>query len=456
MADHPNPPFPYQARQWADEGARVECFSGRDPSDVVHEGRIIGMTEAPTVRVQKDDGQIISWVLGITRKKAEEWVSGSTGQQDTGGDDRAVCCLRPEGHSGRHTNQVGRTEPTSSSDAGSGLVPRGELRDRIAEQISQHGHYGSESGECKCGTWTADRKLAVAYSVQWRLHTAESIADFVVAPVLAANDRLTEQRRRSLANAMDCSHTLTIDELIARVAELQRAFVDQVKRARADRESLGADRQQLLTTIDEASTGLAKIADRKVWEYPPELKHRIEYVGSELEIARKNVEKLQKSNRVLAEGLQRSAYTARDILQLKNDLADARAQLDVLEQDRQAWQGHECEAGCTRPHVLPDGSPFGQPDTEASDALQCDASGEGVCCRNEGHDGECDPGPDIEAGEQTEPWKCGECKTINSPWMKSCEFCLSEAGPVVGVTSATSTESRMESDQAILFGGDQP
>jgi hypothetical protein len=82
MGDHPNPPFPYQARQWADEGARVECFSGRDPSDVIHEGRIIGMTEAPTVRVQKDDGQIISWVLGITRKKDDDLpVSGSTGQQ---------------------------------------------------------------------------------------------------------------------------------------------------------------------------------------------------------------------------------------------------------------------------------------------------------------------------------------------------------------------------------------
>jgi hypothetical protein len=64
----PRPPWPYQARQWAVEEARVECFSGRDPSDVFHEGVIIGMTEAPTVRVQKDDGQIVSWVLGLTRK----------------------------------------------------------------------------------------------------------------------------------------------------------------------------------------------------------------------------------------------------------------------------------------------------------------------------------------------------------------------------------------------------
>lgn len=87
MADELNPPFAYQARQWAEEGARVECFSGRDPSDVVHEGRIIGMTEAPTVHVQKDDGQIVSWVLGITRKKTA--VSSSDAPNQTAGEDVA-------------------------------------------------------------------------------------------------------------------------------------------------------------------------------------------------------------------------------------------------------------------------------------------------------------------------------------------------------------------------------
>lgn len=60
--------FPYEVREWMDEEARVECFSGRDPGYVVHEGVAIGMTEAPTVRVQKDDGQIVSWVIGLTRR----------------------------------------------------------------------------------------------------------------------------------------------------------------------------------------------------------------------------------------------------------------------------------------------------------------------------------------------------------------------------------------------------
>lgn len=63
----PRPPFPFEVRRWVEEGARVECFSGVDPTLIVHEGRAIGWTEAPTVRVQKDDGQIISWVVGITR-----------------------------------------------------------------------------------------------------------------------------------------------------------------------------------------------------------------------------------------------------------------------------------------------------------------------------------------------------------------------------------------------------
>lgn len=63
----PHVPFPFEARQWLSDAARVECVDGRDSSDVVHEGVVIGFTEAPTVRVQKDDGQIVTWVLGLTR-----------------------------------------------------------------------------------------------------------------------------------------------------------------------------------------------------------------------------------------------------------------------------------------------------------------------------------------------------------------------------------------------------
>ena len=63
----PHVPFPFEARQWLSDAARVVCVDGRDSSDVVHEGVVIGFTEAPTVRVQKDDGQIVTWVLGLTR-----------------------------------------------------------------------------------------------------------------------------------------------------------------------------------------------------------------------------------------------------------------------------------------------------------------------------------------------------------------------------------------------------
>lgn len=74
MPDRPRPPFIYEVREWAEQEARVECFSGKDPSDVVHEGRVLGYTEAPTVVVQTDDGRIVHWVLGITRRKPVEPV----------------------------------------------------------------------------------------------------------------------------------------------------------------------------------------------------------------------------------------------------------------------------------------------------------------------------------------------------------------------------------------------
>lgn len=102
-------------------------------------------------------------------------VSGSEGGQDAG------CCLRPQGHSGRHTNQVGWREPQQQ-------VADSELRDQIVEQLSQHAYYTSFTGECQCGCWAADRQGMLSFSNQWRLHIAESINDFAVAPVLAAKD----------------------------------------------------------------------------------------------------------------------------------------------------------------------------------------------------------------------------------------------------------------------------
>jgi hypothetical protein len=70
MTDRPL--WPYEIEQLMMDEARVECFSGKDPTDIIHEGRIVGFTEAPTARVQKDDGQIVSWVIGLIRKQEKQ------------------------------------------------------------------------------------------------------------------------------------------------------------------------------------------------------------------------------------------------------------------------------------------------------------------------------------------------------------------------------------------------
>jgi len=158
--------------------------------------------------------------------------------------------------------------------------------------------------------------------------------------------------------------------------------------------------------------------------------------------------------------LQRSGYAARDILQLKNDLADARAELDALKAEK------------ADDPLVPIGPVLAAkmlgarvPDTEASE--QAEPSSDVVVLPGnwedivETHstsvDGRCGCGalcPDRDAlarhreavlspATQAEPWKCGECKTINSPWMKSCELCSSERDDVAEVTPATPTEPRV-------------
>jgi hypothetical protein len=72
MPARPRPPFLHEVRGWAEEEARVECFSGRDSTDVVHEGRIVGYVEAPTVVVQTDDGRVVHWVIGLVRRKTDQ------------------------------------------------------------------------------------------------------------------------------------------------------------------------------------------------------------------------------------------------------------------------------------------------------------------------------------------------------------------------------------------------
>jgi hypothetical protein len=65
-------------------------------------------------------------------------------------------------------------------------VVDGSLRDQIVAELATHSYLGSDS--CDCGTWRADKLWDVAWNDQWRMHVAESIVDFRVAPMLAAKD----------------------------------------------------------------------------------------------------------------------------------------------------------------------------------------------------------------------------------------------------------------------------
>jgi len=155
-----------------------------------------------------------------------------------------------------------------------------------------------------------------------------------------------------------------------------------------------AERNRLQTLLADAATALAGIADRERWEYPPSLKDRIEYVGSELKLAQLALDAF-KAGRHVSVDMREYVLTGEAI------------------GDNPDWF-HEVFVAAR--------------DVSTVIREWCTANGIPV---------------DTEASEQAEPWKCGDCKTINSPWMKSCEFCLSEAGPVVEVTPATPTEPRV-------------
>lgn len=255
-------------------------------------------------------------------------VSDRNGHQDTA--PSSVCCLRPEGHLGRHTNKVGRSsteQPAVDTD----------LRDQTVRAIaSQQAVIPDEDDGFE---WERIRGDADAVMSE-------------VAPVLAERDQLRKQVQL-LGNALQRT-AYTDKDVAERDAEIQRLkerialhdeYAEELRRriSRDGRvvDGLRGERITLWEERDKAATALAAIADRNRWEFPPSLGDRIQLVASEVHVARENINRL-------------------------------RVQLDELQADKQAWQGHECEAGCSREHVPPDGSPFGsvtprvgsQPDSE--------------------------------------------------------------------------------------------
>jgi hypothetical protein len=218
----PRPPFPYEARQWAEEGARVECVAGNDPAWIVHEGRVIGMTEAPTVRVQLDDGRIVSWVLGITRKKLDQ--------------------------------------PALD----------GVLRE-LAALIQQ------------------ELELARSGDGYEEKAVAEAIVCDKVAPLLAVTD-------------------VRVEDLAA----------DAVERD-AEMTELRRDLERAVATREQATAEVERLNNAPIGD----LYREIDRLSAERD-------QLRKANEVMANALQGSAYDTKDVLQLRADLEEARAELDAV------------------------------------------------------------------------------------------------------------------------------
>jgi crossover junction endodeoxyribonuclease RusA len=132
-------------------------------------------------------------------------------------------------------------------------VVDGSLRDQIVAELATHSYLGSDS--CDCGTWRADKLWDVAWNDQWRMHVAESIVDFRVAPMLAAKDRDVEQIRIRLAQTLNLSHSRTLDQLIDDVSEVFSGWVRMAREigglrrerdeALRERDILAADAMQL-------------------------------------------------------------------------------------------------------------------------------------------------------------------------------------------------------------------
>jgi hypothetical protein len=115
-------PFPYEARQWANEGAEVEAVSGADPNTVIHRGVCVGVMEAPTVLLQRVDGKLVHWALGLVRRRvaasgAETYVGKR--RAPAADDDTAVSpAVGQLEHSGAWSEPIGVTRVPDRTNHG--------------------------------------------------------------------------------------------------------------------------------------------------------------------------------------------------------------------------------------------------------------------------------------------------------------------------------------------------
>lgn len=418
---------------------------------------------------------------------------------------REVCCLRPQGHGGRHTNKVGWSEPSADGEVNESSVQPvvdSELRDRLRQE------WGGELDRL-----LSERNFLDEDDQMTVLVVFEDLLTAVVAPVLAANGRADEKARIALADALEMTHSLTVYELIEAAREYVTEF-RKLARLKADMSSTHTlDRDTWKQQLERARTEIERLESneefsdralhlvlgccdpatmqpedckgnaREVYDalraghfvpyHWPTIHREFEFAvatrqqyaeerdaairNRDLQFAEVNDAKdaiarlmadLERERARHAERDQVNAswvaYQDRKVRERREhqdalgaalgipeaeirfnpipvmveSVAAMRAELDalkaravVLPDNLTQTVGGVIESYSTPPpprvlaYALADVIRSWRPDTEATEQaepLQCDAFGEGVCCRNEGHDGECDPGDDSPA-TPTEP-----------------------------------------------------
>lgn len=274
-----------------------------------------------------------------------------------------------------------------------------------------------------------------------------AVASAHFAPALAERDAQLSLAETNMKTVQEWLADLVGADKDTDIAVLVEKVRAELNLARGLRKQYEDERDKALAEIEEVKTELSRLAPFDLWEKPPSLLDWVHQVRLELGARQNRVLKAQgESERLRAEldavraVLKQPAKlydgypyvpTVDAVKLILDDRAQIlklaeryRSELDALRDDAQAWQGHECEAGCTRPHVPPDGTPFGRPVTEASEQAPAPCScGVDAYDPSDGypHDPKCTrvtaERVAAEASKQAEPrvWRHGQVDNPERP-----------------------------------------
>jgi hypothetical protein len=231
---------------------------------------------------------------------------------------------------------------------------------------------------------------------------AESIVREKVAPMLAAKDRDVEQIRIRLAQTLNLPHSRTLDQLMDDVSLVFSGWVRmareigglrrELKLTEGFRQQYAEERDEALDDVERLRSALSKaLADLVVRRQALADVLGVTDTGGvsgyyrmiqDVADVRAEVEQLRKTNALMANALQGSAYDTKDVLQLRADLGEARAELaavkanavvlpdDVVEQIASVladWQPGDSPRFHAANVAYLARSWRGQPDTEATE-----------------------------------------------------------------------------------------